>query len=204
VLDWRAVPVSIEPQAPRHEEPETLAALPAGGELADARLVDAEPAGRQARGLRLTDVAVERGNFANLFADELALRRVAFAGARLTGAQWTRGALTDVVFRDCRIDLATFAGTTFERVVFEDCLLMQTDFRDALWRAVRFERCDLAEADFGGLRIARAELRGCTLDGAVGVERLRGAALPWGDIVGHAGLFAAALGIRLLEDDEPR
>src|SRR5215218_4443782 len=112
VLDWRAVPVSIEPQAPRHEEPETLAALPADGELADARLVDAELAGRRARGLKLTDVAVERGNFANLAADELVLRRVAFDGARLTGAQWTRGALTDVVFRDCRIDLATFAGTT--------------------------------------------------------------------------------------------
>jgi uncharacterized protein YjbI with pentapeptide repeats len=206
VLDWRAVPAPIEPQAPRHEEPETLAALPPGGELADARLVDATKTsdGFVARGLKLTDVAVERGNLANLAADELALRRVTFTGSRLTGAQWTRGTLTDVVFRGCRIDLATFGGTTFERVAFEDCLLMQTDFRDALWRAVRLERCDLTEADFGGLRIARAELRGCTLDGAVGVDRLRGAALPWGDIVGHAGLFAGALGIKLLEDDERR
>jgi uncharacterized protein YjbI with pentapeptide repeats len=193
----------IEPQAPRLEDPATHTELPL--ELADARLVDAtKTSDVVARGLTLTDVEVQRGNLANLAADELALRRVAFAGTRLTGAQWTRGALTDVVFRDCRIDLATFAGTTFERVVFDDCLLMQTDFRDALWRAVRFERCDLTEADFGGLRIARAELRGCTLDGAVSVDRLRGASLPWGDIVGHAGLFAGALGIKLLEDDERR
>jgi hypothetical protein len=33
-------------------------------------------------------------------------------------------------------------------------------------------------------------------------ERLRGAAMPWGDIVGHAGLFAAALGIRALDDND--
>jgi uncharacterized protein YjbI with pentapeptide repeats len=204
VLDWRPVPVPIEPQAPRLEDPAIHTELPL--ELADARLVDATKRSERfvARGLKLTDVVVERGNLANLAADELALRRVAFSGARLTGAQWTRGTLTDVVFRECRIDLATFGGTTFERVAFEDCLLMQTDFRDALWRAVRFERCDLTEADFGGLRIARAELRGCTLDGAVGVDRLRGAALPWGDIVGHAGLFAGALGIKLLDDDERR
>jgi uncharacterized protein YjbI with pentapeptide repeats len=198
----RAAP--IEPQAPRLEEPETHTELAL--ELADARLLDAtKPSDRfVARGLRLTDVEVQRGNLANLAADELALRRVVFSGTRLTGAQWTRGTLTDVVFRDCRIDLATFGGTTFERVAFEDCLLMQSDFRDALWRAVRFERCDLTEGDFGGLRIAQAQLRGCTLDGAVGVERLRGAAMPWGDIVGHAGLFAGALGIKLLDEDGGR
>jgi uncharacterized protein YjbI with pentapeptide repeats len=191
----------IEPQPPRFEEPATHTELPL--ELSDARLVDATKAFDDfVRGLKLTDVEVQRGNLANLAADEVALRRVVFTGTRLTGAQWTRGMLTDVVFRDCRIDLATFAGTTLERVVFEDCLLMQTDFRDALWRAVRFERCDMTEGDFGGLRIAQAQLRGCTLDGAVGVERLRGAALPWGDIVGHAGLFAGALGIKLLEEED--
>jgi len=52
------------------------------------------------------------------------------------------------------------------------------------------------------VRIDRCELRGCTLDGLAGLERLRGAAMPWPDIVGHAGLFAAALGIRALDEDE--
>jgi hypothetical protein len=27
--------------------------------------------------------------------------------------------------------------------------------------------------------------------------------MPWADLVGNAGLFATALGIRVLEDDEP-
>ena len=119
---------------------------------------------------------------------------------RLTGTQWTRGTITDVVFRDCRIDLATFAGSTFERTTFDGCLLAQTEFRDALLRSVRFDGCDLTEADLAGVRIDGCELRGSTLDRASGLERLRGAAMPWADVVGNAAQLAAALGIRVLND----
>jgi uncharacterized protein YjbI with pentapeptide repeats len=175
-----------------------------GASVEHARLRDVELTGARLRGLRLLDVAVERGNLANTAAPELALRRVDIAGARLTGAQWTAGTIADTTFRDCRIDLATFPATTFERVVFEDCLLAQADFRDALLRSVRFERCDLTEADLAGVRIDRCELRGCTLDGLAGVERLRGAAMPWPDVVGNAALLAAALGIRVLDEEDRR
>jgi uncharacterized protein YjbI with pentapeptide repeats len=178
------------------------APLPPRDDEETTRLVDADMAGARDRGWQLADAVVERGNFANLAAPELTLSRVVFSGARLTGAEWTRGRLTDVVFRDCRIDLATFAGTTFDRVVFESCRLGQAEFREALLRSIRFEHCDLTEADLSGVRIDGCELRSCTLDGLVGAERLRGAAMPWGDIVGHAGLLASTLGIRLLGDDE--
>ena len=119
----------------------------------------------------------------------------------MTGAQLTRSKLVDVVFRDCLLDLATFAGSTLERVLFAGCRLAQGDFREALWRDVRFDACDLTGADLTGLRIAGAELHGCTLDGLTGAERLRGAAMPWADIIGHAGVFATALGIRVLTDE---
>jgi len=85
-------------------------------------------------------------------------------------------------------------------VRFEGCLLAQTDFRDALLRSVRFDGCDLTDADLTGVRIDRCELAACTLDGLAGIERLRGAAMPWADIVGHAALLAAALGIRVIDD----
>jgi uncharacterized protein YjbI with pentapeptide repeats len=175
------------PEAPRFEDEERVDELDLSGE--------------RVRGLRLSDVVV-RGNLANSAAPELSLERVVVQGARLTGAQWTHGRIADAVFRDCRIDLATFAGTTFERVVFEGCMLAQTDFREALLRSVRFDHCDLTEGDLTGVRIDRCELRGCTLDGLGGVERLRGAAMPWGDVVGNAALLAAALGIRVLDEEE--
>jgi len=191
------------PEPPRLEaDPDELGPdeLGPGATLEHGRLRDADLTGARLRGVRLLDVAVDRGNLANTAASELVLRRVAIVGARLTGAQWTAGTIADAIFRGCRIDLATFAATTFERVVFEDCLLTQADFRDALLRSVRFERCDLTEADLAGVRIDRCELHGCTLDGLAGIERLRGAAMPWADVVGNAALFAAALGIRVLDD----
>jgi uncharacterized protein YjbI with pentapeptide repeats len=190
------------PEPPRLDDAtaEPPGTLGPGAAVERARLDDPDLPGLRARGLRLTDVEIARGNLANSAAPELVLRRVAITGARLTGAQWSGGRIEDVAFRDCRIDLATFAGTTFERVAFEDCLLAQADFRAALLRSVRFERCDLTEADLAGVRIDRCELRGCTLDGLGGVERLRGAAMPWADIGGHAALLAEALGIRVLDD----
>ena len=56
-------------------------------------------------------------------------------------------------------------------------------------------------ATFAGARFDASELRGCTLEGISGADGLRGAALPWPDIVGLAGALAAALGIQVLEDD---
>jgi uncharacterized protein YjbI with pentapeptide repeats len=193
------------PEAPRLEgdfDDLVPDGLEPGASIEGARLRDVDLSGARLRGLRLVDVVVERGNLANTAAPELALRRVAVTGARLTGAQWSGGTIADAVFRDCRIDLATFAGTTFERVTFDGCLLAHSDFRDALLRSVRFDRCDLTEADLSGVRIDRCELRGCTLDGLAGTDRLRGAAMPWADVVGNAALFATALGIRVLDEDE--
>jgi len=168
------------------------------------RLDDDEPhaLGELARGAIVSDVVVEGENLANVAAPELSLTRVVFTQARLTGVRWTRGRITDAVFRDCRIDLATFAGTTFERVTFEGCRLTQTELRGALLRSVRFEHCDLTEADLEGVRIDGCELRACTLDGVAGLERLRGAAMPWADVIGNASALAQTLGIRVLSDED--
>jgi len=152
------------------------------------------------RGALVGDVRATGDDLANLERPEMSLRRAVLSGVRMTGVQWTRATIGDAVFRESRMNLAGFAGTTFERVSFEDCDLRQADFREALFRSVRLTGCDLTEADLSGLRIDRCELRGCTLDGVAGIERLRGAAMPWGDVVGNAAQLAAALGIRVLED----
>ena len=156
------------------------------------------------RGALVSDAADEGGDFANVAAPEISLTRVTFRRTRLTGAQLTRARIVDTTFRDCRIDLASFAGTTFERVTFAGCILTQTDFGNALLRKVRFEHCDLTEAELEGLRIDGCDLHSCTLDGVSGLERLRGATMPWPDIVANAAALAHALGIRVLADDERR
>jgi len=119
----------------------------------------------------------------------------------VTGLSWQDGVLRDVVFRGWRVDLASFAATRLERVRFEDCTLAQSDLQDARLAAVVWRDCDLREIDLGGVRLGAAcELRGCVLDGARGVERLRGARMPYADVLAAATTFAGALAHR----DRPR
>jgi uncharacterized protein YjbI with pentapeptide repeats len=86
-------------------------------------------------------------------------------------------------------------------VSFEDCTLAQTDFLDAQLHSVGFDGCDLTNADIRGARLKRCELRRSELTGLQGVESLRGAAMEWSDVVEMAGVWAAALGIEVLQDE---
>ena len=54
--------------------------------------------------------------------------------------------------------------------------------------------------DLSGARFEDVELRGCKLDGARGLEQLHGVAMPWTDVLANAGLFAAACGVEVLDE----
>ena len=140
-------------------------------------------------------------NVANVDARGASLRRVVLRRCRLTGLLLTEGRLRDVVIAESRVDLASFAACTLEQVVFEDCRIDGSSFQEARLRHVRFSDCTLTEADLTGARFEHSELRGCTLDGVRGAASLRGAAMPWSDVVNSAGTLADALGIRILEVD---
>ena len=86
-----------------------------------------------------------------------------------------------------------------ERVVFRDCRMAECDLYDASLADVLFERCELREATLSGARLERVELRGCDLTGLRGVEALRGARMPWNDVLENAPLFAVALGVEIVD-----
>jgi uncharacterized protein YjbI with pentapeptide repeats len=119
----------------------------------------------------------------------------------MTGIDFSEATLRDASVEGCRVDLASFGFSRLERVTFEDCLLAQTDFLQAQLESVRFHRCDLTRADFRGARLKLCEFRRSELAGLSGVESLRGAAMELPDIVGLASVWAAALGIEVLDAD---
>jgi uncharacterized protein YjbI with pentapeptide repeats len=168
----------------------------------EAVLARVDLAGGRLINLSFADVELDACNLATIDARSGSMLRVTARGCRMTGLLWTEGALRDVALSDCAIDLASFAATTIEQVTFERCILRQTDFQDADLRLVRFVDCDLTDADLSGARLAHCELRGCTLDGLRGAASLRGAAMPWPDIVAAAGTFADAVGVRVLDGDD--
>lgn len=127
-------------------------------------------------------------------------RRVEIHRARLTGAQFPEGTFIDATFADCRADLTSFRFAKLQRVVFRDCRLEEADFYGAQLEDVLFERCDLRLASIDGVKSTRVELRGCNLEGLQGGEALRGVRMPWDDVVGSGPVFAAALGVEILDD----
>ena len=107
--------------------------------------------------------------------------------------------MRDVTFVACRLDLVGLRFARLERVVFRDCRLEETDLYGARLKDVLFERCTLREATLTGVTLERCELRGCDLAGLRGAEALAGARIPWNDVLEHAPLFAAALGIEIVD-----
>ena len=204
----------LDPLSPRSLADETTYAeveltdleLPAqharGVALESVVLRRVDLSGSRLEGLRLLDATFTGCNLANLQARGAELSRVLVQSSRLTGTVLMESQLRDVTFRGCRIDLASFSHCRLARVTFDDCILHQSDFLGAELDTVRFEGCELVEADLRNARLRRCELQRTSLDGLQGVERLRGVAMPWAEIVERADLWAAALGIEVL-DEEP-
>jgi uncharacterized protein YjbI with pentapeptide repeats len=167
----------VSPYPPDVEEDaEPLSEL---GDAVDAVAIDLDWANRQARGV--------------------VLRRVEVRRCRLSGVEFAEAELSDVTFEDCRLDLAGLRRAKLARVAFRECRMAECDLYDASLTDVLFDRCQLREAIFTGLRVKRVELRGCDLTGLSGVEALRGARMPWDDLVQNAALFATALGLDIID-----
>lgn len=178
--------------------------VPAPPRRPRAPLMEIDPAGLDDEALKegLADAVLERANLANLRGYRTMVERVVLRGCRMTGIQFAESTLRDVLVEDCRVDLASFRFSRLERVVFRRCLLQDLELNEAQLSSVVFEECDLSGADFAFARFARSEIRGCTLDRVTSVERLRGVAMPWPDIVGFAGQLAAAIGIAMIDDGD--
>lgn len=143
----------------------------------------------------LVDAIVERADWSGARLLRAALRRVELRGCRLTGVELGEALLEDVTLDACQLGLSGMRFARLTRVVLRDCPMTECDLAGAALEDVLLERCDLRGAALHGARLTRVELRGCELDGLAGAEALRGARMPWPDIVRNAGLFAAALGV---------
>ena len=146
------------------------------------------------------DAFVVDRDWANRPARGLVARRAELRRCRLTGAEFAEAKLSDVVFDECRLDLASLRIAKLERVVFRECRMAECDLYDASLTDVLFEKCELREATFSGVKLKRVELRGCDLSGLRGVDALRGARMPWSDVLENGPLFAAALGLEIIDE----
>jgi len=147
----------------------------------------------------LVDAVARDLDWANRRAYGVVARRAEVHRCRLTGGELAEATLSDVTFADCRLDLVGLRMAKLERVVFRDCRMAECDLSGASLVDVRFEHCELREATFSGAKLKRVELRGCDLAGLRGVDALRGARMPWNDVLENGPLFASALGVEIVD-----
>lgn len=157
---------------------------------------DAEPARELAD---LEDAVAADLDWSNQQTKRLGALRSEVLRCRLTGTELAEAALIDVTFADCRLDLVGLRFAKLERVVFRECRMEECDFYGATLTDVLFESCELRGARFGDVKVKRVELRGCGLAEVDGVDSLRGARLPWNDVLQNAPLFATALGLEIVD-----
>jgi len=147
----------------------------------------------------LTDVVSTDRDWAGVRAFRFSARRAGLRRCRLTGAELAEATLRDVTFDECRVDLVGLRHARLERVVFRECRMGECDLYGASLTDVLFERCELRGATLSAARLQRVELRGCDLTGLHGAEALRGARLPWSDVLENAALLATVLGIEIVD-----
>jgi uncharacterized protein YjbI with pentapeptide repeats len=153
--------------------------------------IDAE----DAPGLRLSDVILRACDLSNVDGREGSLRRVEIHGSRLVGFGLRGGTVRDLRVLDSSFALASLAFSKLRDVIFERVDLAEASFMQAQLEAVAFIDCKLAGADFRGVKVKGCAIRGTSLDGILGLDCLRGIAMPWVDVLDSTAALAAALGI---------
>jgi uncharacterized protein YjbI with pentapeptide repeats len=153
-----------------------------------------------APGLRLTDVLVRDCDLSNVDAREGSFRRVDIRDSRFVGFGLAGGTAQDLKVIDSSLELASLAFAQLRNVVFERVKLAEASFMEARLESVEFIACELAGADFRRVELKRSSIRGSSLDGVLGVEYLKGLAMPWSDVLASAGAPATALGITVESD----
>jgi uncharacterized protein YjbI with pentapeptide repeats len=165
----------------------------------ESRLSRVDFSGAEIIAASFNDVVISGGSWANVRTKDLRMRRVAFKGVRMTGADLAYATLDDVSFIDCRLDLAFFVDAKLNRVRFEKCRLDELDFTDCNLSSVAFEDCSLPRSVWTEAFLVNCEMRGSDISGAAHLERLRGVRMLADDILGAAQDFALALGIETIE-----
>lgn len=175
-----------------HAPRSTFDAVRLTGSFAGAHLPD----------LHLRQSEVVDADLANAELSRSELQDSELRGSRLTGARMIDAQLRDVTIRTCGADVLAAAGSRMHRVLFADTNLRDASFDETTLVDVRFERCDLTTASFRFAKLTRVELVDCRLDGITSWKDLRGAALPFDDLMAHASVLAEELGIRVLDGDD--
>ncbi|WP_240979541.1 pentapeptide repeat-containing protein [Streptomyces sp. HNM0574] len=128
------------------------------------------------------------------------LRDVELGDVRMGGVQLHGGQLDRVLVRGGKIDFLNLRQAALKDVVFEGCVLVEPDFAGAVLERVAFPGCVLRGVDFTQATLTDVDLRDVAeLDISAGAGRLSGAVIRPAQLMDLAPVFAAELGVRVVD-----
>lgn len=118
-----------------------------------------------------------------------------FNECNLTGTQFIKNTLEEVVFRDCKVELSSFMFSRLKNVTFKQCTFNEVDLRDTELENVSFDDCVLEEVDFNGAKVTkRLDIASSKLISLKGLIRLKGLVIDEEQLLALAPFMASELG----------
>lgn len=111
-------------------------------------------------------------------------------GCKLTGTDFSAGAVRNTIFERCTMQYANFRMSTLERVVFRDCQLDESDLFEARLEDIDFDGCRLDKVNVDRVEFSRVDLRGVSSLGLTGITNLRGCLIGDSQVLQLAYTFA--------------
>lgn len=149
--------------------------------------------------ISLMDTEFSRCDLSAAKCVEASVIRTRFVGGRMTGVDFSRSALKDVIFENCKLDMANFRFAKLTNVQFVDCMMYETDFQQAMLTDVEFVSSDLEKVEFGQCRLKNVDARTSQLYDTRGWQSLRGLTIDSTQLIQIAPELAAEFGISVKE-----
>lgn len=145
----------------------------------------------------MRDVRADHSDFSSAHLDNGMIVRAEFINCRMTGIDFSRTSLHDVVFRGCKLDLANFRFSDLRRVEFIDCTFNETDFMNAKLAYVDYQSSTLEKTIFSHVVCKQVDFRSSELVDIIGWRDLKGAIVDGAQLVSIAPYLAQELGIQI-------
>lgn len=126
----------------------------------------------------LMDCRFERCDLSGFHFRDGAIRRTAFAGCRLSGANLDHMSLRDVTFEECPMEFAEFVNCKLNEVSLKGCRLDHGLMSGCAQKGLMLRDCDLSGLEIAATRLRDVDLSTCKLDGLrATIQALEGATL---------------------------
>ncbi len=145
------------------------------------------------------DMVAKQCDFSSTVLADGAFNRAEFINCRMTGVDFNKASVHDVLFRGCKLDMANFRFADVRRVQFIDCTFVESDFLNATLHDVRFESCALEKVVFDQAKCKQVDLRTSQLVELSGWSSLKGAVIDSAQLTAIAPYLASTLGIIIKE-----